>query len=473
MTDINKSRAQIFKNIDTELSSISFNGLPIGSTVSDPLVIYYLNNHPVRNLWKTRLVNIREWLKSFRLAKCPFKQDLTRDRNIWLTCYNHERIEKMMLPIVAVLPEEKLVLITPRPIKNYKDNVLQITASRVMDCPGFRWSIDYPRLAIALRKDVDAIFSKYVLPEDLQKYIKLSLMRNAMSISTWRAAIQRCQPAVVITEYDRNALWSPLVLAARLEGVPTITLVHGAMPSDCLGFTPVLADWILCWGLGQKKALMDSGESEQKILALGCPAISRENIAPIDTKKRLGLRLDKPAVLLASSNIENKERFRLAEDFCISATDSSNWLGLVRLHPSEKLEDYRHLQGKYPEVRFQTAVTASLEENIAMADIIVMRDSSVGAEALIKQKLVVVFSPEGVPSRGLGKELVDYGAAPLATNPVELRDLINAFLFDATYKAKFREKAESYVKQLCSYFSADSAKMIGSFVLSARKHVLH
>ena len=88
------------------------------------------------------------------------------------------------------------------------------------------------------------------------------------------------RPSAILTEYDRNSLWSCLVLAARKLGIPSLTLVHGVIERDAFGFSPVLADHILCWGELDRATLIHAGEASSRVTVAGCPRLSRDLPSP-------------------------------------------------------------------------------------------------------------------------------------------------------------------------------------------------
>jgi hypothetical protein len=55
--------------------------------------------------------------------------------------------------------------------------------------------------------------------------------------------------ALVLTDFDRQSYCRPLVWAAKQQGIPTMTLVHGT-PNET-NYVPVLADSVGVWGAAQ------------------------------------------------------------------------------------------------------------------------------------------------------------------------------------------------------------------------------
>ena len=66
-------------------------------------------------------------------------------------------------------------------------------------------------------------------------------------------------PVAILTDFDRNHLWSVLVMVGRRLGIPTYSLVHGVLNDHAIGFVPVVADKVFCWGEIDRQKFLAAG----------------------------------------------------------------------------------------------------------------------------------------------------------------------------------------------------------------------
>jgi hypothetical protein len=273
------------------------------------------------------------------------------------------------------------------------------------------------------------------------------------------------RPSVILTEYDRNRLWSCLVLAARKLGIPSLTLVHGVIERDAFGFSPVLADQILCWGELDRAKLVEAGEAPSKVLVAGCPRLSRDLPSPsLEGRRRLGIENDGAVALLATS--PESIRFELAEAFCKAIEQLQGVSGIVRLHPSEDLAAYQTMIARHPTVSFVDNGSASVDDALAATDVVVVRASGFGSDALVKRKPVVVLSPDQEPT-GHDLDLIELAGCPHAHDADELAAVLGRMVQDPAFRAEHERAAERFVTRFCAAFGDESADITLAAVRAA------
>jgi hypothetical protein len=290
----------------------------------------------------------------------------------------------------------------------------------------------------------------------------LNLLVASQRIEGFLAFLSDARPSAILTEYDRNHLWSCLILAARQLGIPTVTLVHGVMGPEAIGFAPVLADVIACWGESDRKKLLAAGVPARTIKIGGCPRLSRDiGFAQVEARERLGLDPKARIVLLATS--PDRGFLELAELFCRGLHATPDLLGVVRLHPAETKAAYTQVAERYPGVRFMENSEASLDESLAATDIVVVRGSGFGSDALIKRRPVVVLNPD-TWSTGHDQDLVESAGCPRAGTAEELSATLSRSLSDDAFRRKLASAAEDYVADFCAAFGPESARLIADIV---------
>jgi hypothetical protein len=329
------------------------------------------------------------------------------------------------------------------------------------------WRTEYRRCRPEWAARLRSLCRQYELPAGAFEQLAFGLMTASQDVTGCIAFLKKSRPAAIVTDCDRNQQWSCLVLAARLLGIPTVTLVHGVMGEDVVGFSPVLADKIVCWGEFDREQLIAAGEPPEKILIGGCPRLTRD-LSATAAQGRMKLSLDpqKPVVMYATN--PELQRLELTESFCTAVEKLDFISGVVRLHPSEKLATYGTIIQQHPSVRFFESSVATLDESLASADIIVVHESGVGGDALVKRRPAVVLDFEAQPS-GPGADLVRHAGCPHVRTADELADILRRMLLDEPFRRQLALTAEQFVGSFCSAYGEESARLIAAIVRQSAK----
>lgn len=105
----------------------------------------------------------------------------------------------------------------------------------------------------------------------------------------------------------------------------------------------------------------------------------------------------------------------------------------------------------------------SLDESLAAADVVVVRGSGVGSDALMKRRPVVVLNPSETLI-GNDWDLVNSAGCPRARTSEDLAGALQRLLDNGGPPPEFTRAAEAYVAELCVAFGQESAQMIGDTV---------
>ena len=227
-----------------------------------------------------------------------------------------------------------------------------LAAGQVMHHDAAAWRRDYGRFWSELKPVVRRTIDQYGLPGRIRYRLDDAIESCTQTVAGLLEFLRRAEPAAVLTEYDRNGLWAPLVLAARTLGIPTYTLVHGTLGERCNGFYPLLADTVFCWGKIDQEKFLAAGVAPERTQIGGCPRLTRElACGPAVARARMGLDPNKPVVMHATVNYR-QHRLKLTESFCRAAERQDAFSAVVRLHPVETLAEYAGLAARFPGVKF-------------------------------------------------------------------------------------------------------------------------
>jgi len=467
MSDHPSFSVEVIRDIEAELAEPLFRGVPIGSTLNDLCVIDFYLGHGDWGFvsgWKNRLRRLKHFARP-KLGR-EAMPDMPHGRILVTWISDNFRISGLVHPVLKELEsEEPLVLCGASDMRcKALDPASAISWEQVMHYDVAAWRSDYRRCRGPWQERLRKLCRKHRLPRGAYDCLALHLLVSSQYAAGCLEFLQALRPSAILTEYDRNAKWSLLVLSARVLAIPTCTMVHGVLNERALGFVPVLADKVFCWGELQRRQFLAEGEDPAKILVTGCPRITRDLAATqAGARRKLGLAVEKPVVMLGTTMVDDRERRNIAELFCAAVETIKGISGMVRLHPSDRLDTYARAAIRYPDVRFTQYGDATLDEAMAAADLVVVPNSGLGSDALVKGRLTIVLD---LPTQriGHGSELIEKAGCPRAASADELATLIDCLLFDAKERERHFAIANEYVGDFCAAFGRDAARRIGDLV---------
>ena len=457
-----------FRELEAALSDPPFCGVPMGATLNDFFVTAFVDG---LGDWRRR----RKWLRRLlyhrhRIAPRIHRRtgaSLAPGRVLVTWSIPSHRYDRLLLPVLkrfdagesAVLyGNDGVAPLVPAGIPH-------LPYREVMDFDARAWRREYERCRPSWQRTIRDACARYGLPDGAFELLSLELMVASQRVFGCLRFLEAHRPSAILTEYDRNRLWSCLVLAARTLGIPSLTMVHGVIERDAFGFSPVLADHILCWGELDRATLVEAGEAPSTVIVAGCPRLRRDlPDASLGVRRRLGVERDGPVALLATS--PERFRFDLAEAFSTAIEQLPGTSGVVRLHPSEDLASYHALIARHPTVSFVDNATASTDEALAACDVVVVRASGFGSDALVKRTPVVVLSPEQQPT-GHDLDLIELAGCPHAHDARELAAVLGRLTQDPSFRAERAAAAERFVTQFCAAFGDESAEITAAAVRAA------
>lgn len=304
-----------------------------------------------------------------------------------------------------------------------------------------------------------------LIPASALPHLLDSLILQSLRTQRFAKFLALAEPSAVVTDYDRGFFGSPLALAARSLKIPVLTLVHGLVGEDDPSFAPLVADMALCWGERQASALQRLGVDSHQLTVVGCPQFSTALPDKAHTRRQFGLDRSKGVVVFASSgDMPSAASQRLVSQFCGALPSGESVAGLVRLHPRESLDTYEPIQRAYPGVRIQPADNATVQQTLAVADLVVTHSSSFGDDAVANGVPAAVFDPS-LP--GIQRaEQVGLGWHGLhAANQPELASLIEVFMSSSEARNRWRALAAVESEAICRYRGEQASRAAAHAIL--------
>ena len=452
---------------DAELAQPEIEGISIGSTLTDLLVIEFINGGGRWGIAQRGLDRLR-WLRRYFLApRRPEKATQVKPGQILvLSRSSKTRFDDLILPVLQSLSPVRCTVLykdpnTPQRLPAGADAVDWMD---VVSHDHGRWHSAFRRCWPQWRSRVQSLCKSFGLPRGAMERLSLSILVNSQLAVGSLAFLERCRPAAVVTDYDRACFPSCLVLAAKSLGIPTFSLQHGVMNQDAVGYVPVIADRMFCWGELPRRIMTETGQNPAKLAIGGCPRLSRElPVEPENVRSRLNIDPSHRVAMLGTSPVPPVQRRLLAAWFCDAVSQLDGVSGIVRLHPSEKLEFYADIARKYPQVKFLDNSQMSLDESLAATDVVVVQSSGMGGDALVKRRLVIVVEiPDA--TLGHGKDLIEQAGCPRVASAEELAASLRSLLFDEEFRRCHFAATERFVEDFCASFGEDSARRIAETI---------
>jgi glycosyltransferase involved in cell wall biosynthesis len=449
----------VLLDIEQSLAEPAFAGIPLGSTLRNFLVSYLSAGKGKFGIEGVLTSQLRRMLHVMRpSARGAFTSTISGATLMtWVS--PTARLRDMVLPLLSALGPANCVVMGQQPSMRAQlpAEAGFIAWGAMPDRNRRDWHAEYSRCAPAWHQSLRQVIRRHGLPHGVFAWLADVLVFQSRQVLACLDLVDRLQPSVVVTEYDRNPFGACLVLSARTRGVPTVTMMHGVVGTSSYEFTPLLADLALCWGELQRQQMMSFGVPEDRLVITGCQRLTRTlTLEPTAARGKVGLPPERPVVLLASANINRESPHFVAQAFCEAFSGRRGLSAVVRLHPSESLAYYSSEIRRFPDIRFLPNDAWTVGEALAASDVIVCRDSGLGNDALVKKRLVVVL--DNLPEElGNGRSLAEHARAPVVHDASQLRFVVEKILSDERFRTELEGAAERYVPLFCSAFGDEAA----------------
>jgi hypothetical protein len=426
-----------FRKLERYLNKLEFNQIKIGSLLSQAFEIAYYNN-------------VKESLKNyFRIIKfllsLYFIEDVKplNSKYIFTKLINRNHFNELMDPLIIHYLNQSTIICNENSFDHVLKNII----------PKDQLMIHFQQTHHNRRKDITKIISVFFLISRLltKNRKRLHVSRNEIlfflsqliiqlkSVSYWDYYFSKCdqKPSGVITEFDRNHISSALISCARKHKIKTVTLTHGVICD--YGFTPVLADYIFCWGNFQRKQLIEQGISSERIFITGNPLIKNFQKSKInsDGEYKIGFAISPESgnSKMIVSFISIIEKYKVIE-------------GIIKLHPSLRKSDFQWIANLTSKVTVISSDEITNTIFFDKIDLLIIHQSGIANEALSSGIPVVIYAPEGFYS-AFQYELINAAKCKAATNEKELTMIINNFLSNPNgFKTQSLELTSIYLKNL-------------------------
>jgi len=444
--------------IEDAVDEVPFLSIGLGPSLND--FLFFLELDPQVNPLLELSRTIRMALPSPHRRK-PDVRPEGRERLLFTWMRDTPRMNDLVLPVIRELGAESCAVLgthasmrslLPAGCDFYLENDLGPESWS-------RWAVEISRVASRWARALRRVLTEESLPAGITPLLVTALVQQSRQVTTFLGALEVIRPRAVIADFDRGAFAAPLVLAARALGIPTLTMVHGAV--SLRGFTPLIADVALCWGDDQVDVFVKAGAPPERLVVTGYHRAGLSEAADAGVvRRRLGLPPQGDVVVLATTNaLPPAERVRFVRVFCEALAGHPEVTAVIRVHPRDQSQNYAEVVRRHRAVRVVDDSSASVTETLAIASLLVCGDSTIAIDAVLQGCPVTLLELDGELLNG--SHLAMGGNGPVVHSATEL-----ASIFDRFFNGDFREHmvamARRHAPRICATVGSEAARNVAA-----------
>lgn len=235
-----------------------------------------------------------------------------------------------------------------------------------------------------------------------------------------------------------------LVWLARQAGISTVMMQHGLMVGEH-GYLPMEADVFVAWGREGQRWMEAKGVAGEKIRVIGSPRFDgygkgRREEEDAGFGKTVLLVFESTEYNGGDCPLDNYRLLRLVLDAIIPL---AGWRVVIRFHPAQTLEEREACRRLVRPFRSRIRVgrEAGLAPSLSRADVVVTEASTVGIEALLQGKLLLVVRAKGYE----GNPYLETDGLPRANTSEEIRAWLIKWEGSAAERKTSRDRAKRFL----------------------------
>lgn len=456
-----------YKLVERYLNKVEFNEIAVGSLIGQYYAMNVISKQHSEKVFTNLLMILKYGITLWYNKKIrPYKADF-----IFTKLNNRFHFNALMDPLICHFGNKSIILCDETSLDKTKYHI-QDLHSRI---------INFKQTNSNIRNDAFKITATiftafYLLVKNRQRlqltfselfYFINNLLVQLRRTSFWDhyMTVADHKPLCVVTEFDRSSEAVPLIVTARKHKIPTITLIHGVL--EDYSFTPFQADYIFCWGEGQKTQLIDKRIDPKRIIITGNPMFNYEKQNNHSEKKAPG---SINICLAISPGFDNR---LLIKPFKSALKHFENARGIIKLHPSLIKDEFKWVETISSNIEVLASTEITNENLFRKIDLLIINDSGIANEALAAGVPVLVLLAEGTSQlNDFQNELINIAGCQLVTNESELFSIFNQITTDTfKFRSEAVNKSIDYMKNLFETTGTDAVNSMISKIdeISERK----
>jgi len=257
-----------------------------------------------------------------------------------------------------------------------------------------------------------------------------------------KEVIRTENPDVVVTIDDRSPFGKTVNVVSGSLGVPTLIIQHGIVADHPI-YGPICSDKMAVFGDAFKDALVKRGVNPEDIVVTGQPRFDVLVNTKYDKKwiyEKLDINKEKGLIVFASTDLSDDEREMTVRELFIAMQQFPDKQLIIKPHPSDDGVMFVELVRKFNSDAI--VVHDYLYELLSACDVLITTWSTVGLEAMILDKPIIVINLMNRPDM---TSYVESGAAVEVNKPGTLSGIIEQILYDDATIQRIKEGRDQYV----------------------------
>ena len=250
------------------------------------------------------------------------------------------------------------------------------------------------------------------------------------------------KPDVVVTIDDRSPFGKTVNVISKSLGVPTLMVQHGIVADHPI-YGPICSDKMAVFGHAFKDALVKRGVNPDDIVVTGQPRFDVLVNTKYDKKwiyEKLNLNGEKGLIVFASTDLPDDEKELTVRELCAAMKQFPDKQLVIKPHPSDDGAMFVDLLCKFKSDAI--VVHDYLYELLSACDLLITTWSTVGLEAMILDKPIIVINLMNRPDM---TSYVERGAAIEVNMPNALSGIIGQILYDGDTIQRIKEGRNKYI----------------------------
>lgn len=422
------------KRIELILNQVKFKDILVGEMLSHYLSILSdqgYNKQSIGDKLKQLLIKLRYSIN----LKNSFETNITGEEETGKILFgltdNSKRLTDFIEPLANVFNLNNILIFSSKESEFLPNEKQVFRYVKGLSKQQYRiWRFHYNASKKIFYDALHKLQSEFEISNSITNQLKLLFLVQSQRAIVIEAAIEKLKPCCLIVDHDRQYDNSLLVSICNANNIPTFTLIHGLTIPPYSSY-PVIANYLLAWGDFHKEQFSGLGLSGERIIVCGnykvdrTLSISRDSYHGTLFKDRA-----KKIVLFASTNFNYAQKIKITREYCqasLGLKDQAYFA--VRLHPSEKMEDFAELKVEFQHVIFLTHNDLSYEESLGLSDLIIGHNTAFIVDAYLKLKPILVFDSNSITYPiGLGGIINENDKVLYARNTEELASELNVFI---------------------------------------------
>lgn len=467
-----------------DLKSDLFRGAPIGQVIATEITSFWARSDFEMGFLSGVLAKgkflyymwFREWARLIYKRRRKWPEKIPKG-TVSIEVHSHaEKMRGFWFPVANVLGPDQAVLLLSH--SALIDGVPAGFSSVVMDELPIKWRKCRKYILSHLlrwRRHFRNTCRQFGLPRSAAWKIVNLLIVGILRIEEANNVIRLLAPSSFLTPWDHGRFGAPLTLAMHAKGIPTFTLVHGAVGHlSMIDFAPTLADYVLVWGRIQRDLFLSEGLPSSRVLVVGCPRMPRKTPFRRDARagilNSLGLKESRLLILVAFTVLRGPRRdlWVSAVQRFVSSTPEATFI--LRIHPSQRKCDYESHFAEHERVAISAEGGPGLVESLGAIDVFVTDTSTSAFDALYQGNIVALLNPYSNQIRhDITQEMLDAGAAISCNSPEKLGKVIFSLFVVLEELASLREKQKKFLNDYLHATGDSAAKNIAREILGRQR----